>query len=293
MRNRILLIIGIILFIFLLIFLTMRLHGKPAVLTAQGSLTVSGLFVELQDAQSRGDLSAQKSAYQKLINNFSNNKDINSWQKKSDDINIKILFSPMLASKLDKEALHKNNSADEGLTSGMSIDAKEYVVQPLDNLNKIARQFNTTVEFIKKSNGLSSNRINPGDSLRIWAGKFSIFVDKSQNILVLKSNDEIVKTYTVSTGLNNSTPVGTFKVVNKLMNPVWYKESAVVPAGSPENILGTRWMGFDLKGYGIHGTTIPSSLGKQATAGCVRMLNSEVEELYTIVPVGTEVTVVD
>jgi lipoprotein-anchoring transpeptidase ErfK/SrfK len=52
-------------------------------------------------------------------------------------------------------------------------------------------------------------------------------------------------------------------------------------------------MGFDLKGYGIHGTTEPQHLGKQVTAGCVRMANSDAEELYTIIPVGTEVTVVE
>jgi len=52
-------------------------------------------------------------------------------------------------------------------------------------------------------------------------------------------------------------------------------------------------MGFDLAGYGIHGTTEPKELGKQVTQGCVRLSNPEVEELYVIVPVGTEVTVVD
>ena len=119
-------------------------------------------------------------------------------------------------------------------------------------------------------------------------------MDKSQNILTLKCNDEIIKTYNVATGTNNSTPVGTFKIGNKLVNPVWYKEGAVVPAGSPENILGTRWLGFDdLPSYGIHGTTEPQSIGKQSTAGCVRMINAEVEELYSLLPIGTEVTVVD
>jgi len=52
-------------------------------------------------------------------------------------------------------------------------------------------------------------------------------------------------------------------------------------------------MGFDLAGFGIHGTTEPQTLGRQVTQGCVRMLNAEVEELYAIVPVGTEVTIVD
>jgi lipoprotein-anchoring transpeptidase ErfK/SrfK len=52
-------------------------------------------------------------------------------------------------------------------------------------------------------------------------------------------------------------------------------------------------MGFNLAGYGIHGTTEPETIGKQATQGCIRMVNSDVEELYAIVPEGTEVTIVD
>jgi lipoprotein-anchoring transpeptidase ErfK/SrfK len=118
-------------------------------------------------------------------------------------------------------------------------------------------------------------------------------VDKSQNTLILKTDEEVIKTYIVSTGLNNSTPTGNFKIVNKLQNPTWFKAGAVVNPSSPENILGSRWLGFDLPGYGIHGTTEPQSLGKQVTQGCIRMANSDVEELYAIVAVATEVTIVD
>ena len=102
-----------------------------------------------------------------------------------------------------------------------------------------------------------------------------------------------MKTYVVATGVSNSTPAGTFKIVNKLANPTWFKVGAVVPPGSDENILGSRWLGLNLSGYGIHGTIEPETLGQQITQGCVRMANSDVEELYTIIPLGTEVTIVD
>ena len=229
------------------------------------------LLAEAVESEKRSDFTGLKSVYQKLINDFSGNKDVGAWQKKLDETNIKIILS---------------SQAVPGLS-------QEYIIQPLDNLTKISKQFNTTVDLIKKINNLASDKINPGRKLKIWTGKFSVLADKSQNILMLKCNDEIIKTYNVSTGLNNSTPVGTFKITTKLVNPVWYKSGAVVPPDSPENILGTRWMGFDLKGYGIHGTTSPESIGTQATAGCVRMLNNEVEELYTFLPQGTEVTIVD
>ena len=233
--------------------------------------TEAPLLAEAVESEKRSDFTGLKSVYQKLINDFSGNKDVGAWQKKLDETNIRIILS---------------SQAVPGLS-------QEYIIQPLDNLTKISKQFNTTVDLIKKINNLASDKINPGRKLKIWTGKFSVLADKSQNILMLKCNDEIIKTYNVSTGLNNSTPVGTFKITTKLVNPVWYKSGAVVPPDSPENILGTRWMGFDLEGYGIHGTTSPESIGTQATAGCVRMLNNEVEELYTFLPQGTEVTIVD
>lgn len=223
-----------------------------------------------QELEVKGSLQEAKSAYQKLINDFPASVEIVNWQKKIEDLNIKSLFSPLVTPK-----------------------SVLYEVKPGDTLDKIAKGFKTTVELIMKSNSLSSDKIIPGRKLKIWTAPFSVVVDKSQNILMLKTDEEIIKTYVISTGSNNSSPVGTFKIVNKLPNPTWFKAGAVVPAESPQNILGSRWMGFDLTGYGIHGTTDPKNLGKQVTQGCVRMSNSEVEELYTIIPVGTEVTIVD
>lgn len=233
--------------------------------------SAQALLLEAKGLGQTADYPGLKAVYQKLISDFPNHKEVSSWQKILEELNLKIIFSSLPV-------------------PGVS---REYEVQPLDNLTKIARQFNTTVELLKRSNNLSSDRITPGRKLRVWTGKFSAAVDKSQNILILKSGDEIIKTYNVSTGANNSSPVGTFRIVNKLPNPAWFKAGAVVPAESPENILGTRWLGFDLPGYGIHGTIEPASIGKQATAGCVRMLNPEVEELYSLLPAGTEVTITD
>ena len=68
---------------------------------------------------------------------------------------------------------------------------------------------------------------------------------------------------------------------------------AVVPPDSPKNILGSRWMGISEPGYGIHGTRDPDSIGQAVTAGCVRMLNEDVEELYAIVPIGTEIAIIN
>jgi lipoprotein-anchoring transpeptidase ErfK/SrfK len=177
--------------------------------------------------------------------------------------------------------------------SDLKLPTTTYEVQKGDNLTAIAKKHGVTVGQIMQSSGISSDRINIGQKLVIPAYKLSILIDKSDNTLALNGDAELIKTYIVSTGTDNSTPVGTFKITDKLENPTWYKAGAVKKPGDPENQLGTRWMGWDLKGYGIHGTTEPEKLGQQASAGCIRMKNEEVEELYRLVPPGTPVTVVD
>ena len=191
-------------------------------------------------------------------------------QQRLGNVNIALLFSPIVT---ELDAVHE--------------------VRPGDTLGKIASASSTTVAFIKRANGLKNDVIRPQQKLKVPKGRFSIVVDKSQNQLLLTENDQFIKAYAVATGKDNSTPVGTFTIVTKIPNPVWYKQGAVVPPESPENILGTRWLGIDKKGYGIHGSVDPDAIGKQMTAGCVRMTNSDVEELFDIVPVGTEVTIVD
>lgn len=263
--NRKLLTIIILVSIILLAFIAFN------IIRARASFQVkASLLNQAKDFEAKGNLLAAKEQYQKLISEFPNSAEVMSWQKKVEDLNIKLLFSPTITPK--------------------SI---LYEIKPGDTISKIARDLKTTGDLIMKSNDLSDARILPGRKIKVWTAPFSILIDKSQNTLILKSDEDIIKTYIVSTGKNNSTPVGTFKITNKLINPTWFKAGAVVAPSSPENVLGTRWLGFDLSGYGIHGTTDPKSLGKQVTEGCVRMSNSDVEEVYSIVPQGTEVTIVD
>lgn len=225
---------------------------------------------EAADLESKNEFLQAREVYQKILNDHPDYKDIERVQKRLEDLNMRILFS--------------------GLETPQTT---LYEVVAGDSLRKVAKQFNTTIDFLKKSNGLASDTIRIGQRLRIWKGAFSVFIDKSQNSLILKSDNEVLKVYRVATGKNNITPVGNFKIVDKLENPTWFKSGAIVPPNSPENALGTRWLGFDISGYGIHGTIDPQSIGQQTTAGCVRMLNEDVEALYTILPVGAQVTITD
>jgi len=170
---------------------------------------------------------------------------------------------------------------------------ESYEVVAGDTLYDIAIKYKTTVDDIKAVNGLKKDIIFPGMKLKIVQGTFEIRVDKSDNVLKLYFNNQLVKKYDVSTGKDSSTPAGEFKIINKIENPTWYKAGAIVPPDSPDNILGPRWLGFDTPGYGIHGTTMPESIGEQASAGCVRMKNEDVEALFSSVPVGTKVIITE
>ena len=269
MKNKLwIIIIAVVVIGGVAVLLVSKKINKVVQIASQSS--ARSLSNQARALETKGSLLEAKLLYQRLVNDFSDSSEVMDWQKRAEDINIKLLFSSVPTPK--------------------SII---YQIRPGDTLNKIAREHKTTTELIMKSNNMIDALIIPGRKIKVWNTPFNILVDKSQNILLLKNNEEIIKTYIVSTGKNNCTPVGTFKIVNKLPNPTWFKAGAVVSPQSPENVLGTRWMGFDLAGYGIHGTVEPKELGKQVTQGCVRLSNTDVEELYTIVPVGTEVTVIE
>lgn len=163
-------------------------------------------------------------------------------------------------------------------------------VQPGDTLTRIARKNGITVELLRVSNGIRGDLIRVGQRLKVPKVNFSVIVDKSQNTLTLKNGEEVVKIYRCSTGREGITPPGTFRIVNRMVDPVW---KGIVPPGDPKNPLGTRWLGFDLPQYGIHGTHAPETIGKPVTEGCVRLVNSDAEELYTLLAEGTSVTIVE
>ncbi len=180
------------------------------------------------------------------------------------------------------------------LFSGQDTPATvTYTVRSGDSLAAIARRHRTTSDLIGQMNRLSGDVIHPGQKLKLPAETFSARVSKSKNTLTLLYGGEFFKEYSVGTGRDNCSPVGEFTIVTKLVDPPWITPGEVIPPTDERNILGTRWMGFEdpHADYGIHGTTQPETVGTQSSAGCVRMRNEEVEELFTFLPRGTRVVI--
>lgn len=126
-----------------------------------------------------------------------------------------------------------------------------------------------------------------------------IIIDKKKNRLYLFKGGELYKTYPVATGKNPAyTPEGNFKIAIKIKDT----------SDQLDEQLGPRWLGLSVpyhrdnrarqddrapRGhkYGIHGTNEPSSIGRHASGGCIRMKNEDVVELYELVEEGTPVEI--
>jgi len=125
-----------------------------------------------------------------------------------------------------------------------------------------------------------------------YPGSWHIWVNIPEFKLRLYQGTELYQTFNVAVGkLSTPSPVGEFRIVNKIVNPVWRPASKKPAPPGPDNPLGKYWLGLNAKGYGIHGNNAAWSVGNPVSKGCFRMTNEEVSLLFKVVPVGTEVKI--
>ena len=129
-----------------------------------------------------------------------------------------------------------------------------------------------------------------------------IVVDRDEFRLRFYEHLKLAKTYEIAVGMEGlETPAGLHKVEWKQVDPPWYVPKkawagalagTVVPPG-PSDPLKARFMSFD-DGAGIHGIDPSeySSIGHDASHGCVRMRIPDVIALYSRTPVGTPVYII-
>ena len=119
-----------------------------------------------------------------------------------------------------------------------------------------------------------------------------IVVSLEDRKLALVENGEAKKVYTVAVGKPSTpSPIGTFTIERRVANPAYSHKGQLVGPG-PGNPVGTRWMGLSVRGYGIHGTNAPKSIGKAASHGCIRMSRPDLEELFELVRAGDGVEII-
>jgi lipoprotein-anchoring transpeptidase ErfK/SrfK len=118
-----------------------------------------------------------------------------------------------------------------------------------------------------------------------------IVVSLTDRKLAVIEDGKILQIFPVSVGAAISpSPEGEFEIVNRVANPTYYHPGTVIPAGN-DNPIGPRWIGLNQKGYGIHGTNQPHSVGHAASHGCIRLRNNDVVKLFEMVRTGDVVEI--
>jgi len=127
--------------------------------------------------------------------------------------------------------------------------------------------------------------------LAVAARQRQIIISIADRQLAVIDHGHVLKIYPIAVGARGTpSPNGDFMIINHAKDPVYRGGDMEIPPGK-DNPLGTRWMGLSLKGYGIHGTNLQSSVGKAVSHGCFRMRKQDVEELYALMQIGDTVMV--
>ncbi|MEK4090650.1 L,D-transpeptidase family protein [Viridibacillus sp. FSL R5-0477] len=158
-----------------------------------------------------------------------------------------------------------------------------HTVKPGETLFQLSRDYRTPLSAIISANpSINPNVLYIGQPIVIPGFPdpntipYQIDVSLNNRWLRLYKDGILQKQYPIAVGkMLTNTPVGNFIIINKAPNP-----------GGP---FGTMWMSLSKDTYGIHGTNDPSSIGKAVSHGCIRMHNEDVEELASIIPIGTPV----
>ena len=120
-----------------------------------------------------------------------------------------------------------------------------------------------------------------------------VLVSLPDRKLAVIEDGTVIATFRVAVGADISpSPAGEFQIVSRVANPSYYRPGSVIPPGN-DNPIGTRWLGLSQKGYGIHGTNAPKSIGHAASHGCIRLRNRDIERLFTLLRVGDVVQIRD
>ena len=189
-----------------------------------------------------------------------------------------------------------------------------------DTLPDLGRLFNLGYEEITRANPGVDPWL-PGEGSELLLPTLFVLPEAPRDGLVLNmagmrlyyfagsGGDGTLKVYTHPIGIGRvgwSTPLGTTRVTARAKDPSWYvPESireehaaegdplpAVVPPG-PDNPLGRHVLRLALPSYLIHGTNKPWGVGLRVSHGCIRLYPEDIEALYSMVPTGAPVHIVD
>lgn len=197
----------------------------------------------------------------------------------ADDVNTKFANTPATSEAKSKMKGLYYQDIKEMLGERFHMD-----VRYLDKLNK-----NKTYQAGETITVLNTHRLNQRIN--------RVVANKAEKTLYAYNGNKLVATYPTTIGSDATpSPQGTFKIVNKVKMP-WYKATVgegadkkvhMLPPG-PNSPVGVVWMGLSKPSYGLHGSPKPEGISRQASAGCVRLTNWDVLEVYANIENGATV----
>ena len=128
----------------------------------------------------------------------------------------------------------------------------------------------------------------------------TVIIDTGNTVLYYVLGGGRAIRYGVGVGREGFTWSGVQTISRKAEWPDWHPPAQMIArqpylprfmAGGPSNPLGARAMYLGASEYRIHGTNDPSTIGKFASSGCIRLTNEDVTDLFSRVDVGTKVVV--
>lgn len=178
-----------------------------------------------------------------------------------------------------------------------------YVVKKGDTAARIAAAHGMSEDLLVQINQLRNrNLVREHQTLKVVRGPFHALVDKSDHEMYMLLGEVFVCDFRVGLGANGGTPTGKWLVINHLTDPSWVDPQTGKRwhAQDPQNPIGEYWIGLkgiegdakDQVGFGVHGTIDESSIGKDASMGCIRLGAQNIAKVYKLlVPGKSTITV--
>ena len=181
--------------------------------------------------------------------------------------------------------------------------AEAYKIQSGDILARLAPKYKVPHQFLVEINDINPSRLMVGQPLKMIKGPFHARVSKSDyrmDVFLYDAQKQPVYVWSFPVGLgeSGSTPLGKWIVQEgrKVKNPAWSnpRTGEYFEADDPKNPIGEYWLALEgmepatenLKGYGIHGTVDPDSIGSQRSMGCIRLRDADIEQVYQMLEAG-------
>jgi L,D-transpeptidase ErfK/SrfK len=189
-----------------------------------------------------------------------------------------------------------------------------------DTLTDIARRFNVGYEEIQRANPKVDPWL-PGEGREIIVPSQFILPDAPRTGIVIniaamrifyfppvkRGERQVVLTHPIGIGkVGWRTPEGVTKIVRRQKDPTWRVPVSVrkehhengedldpVIGPGPDNPLGKYAFYLSWPSYLIHGTNKPAGVGLRSSHGCIRLYPEDIEQFFNMVPIGTQVRVVN